>query len=316
MEPYSTDPALQRTLVFLFAVFVAMIAAGVWLARRNFRMGRVDRRGGWKVALFVFSTKLLAGLVSAKHVPVFQGEVRVLYLVMMRALFYAAVIWLFYIALEPYVRRRSPHRLISWTRLLAGDWRGPLVGRDVLVGTLLGIWMRLEGWSAEVAVRWVGVPPDLRAPTPALDTLLGFRGVVMEFVGESPSFSLLHGLGFVFLLFLLSLFLRGDRRTFAGAMAFYLVAMLVQDVHLFGLPFYVLMGAAYIFVGGRFGLLALVVAQFVFFMCEFYPYTTDPSAWYFGVTVFAASVIVALAAYGFRVSLGGRALFRGGLLED
>jgi hypothetical protein len=60
----------------------------------------------------------------------------------------------------------------------------------------------------------------------------------------------------------------------------------------------------------------LAAAQFVFFMVEFYPYTTDPSSWYAGVTLIAASVIVALAVYGFRTSLAGRPLLRGRLLED
>ena len=42
-----------------------------------------------------------------------------------------------YMAFEPYVRRRSPRTLISWTRLLAGRFRDPLVGADLLVGCVL-----------------------------------------------------------------------------------------------------------------------------------------------------------------------------------
>jgi hypothetical protein len=40
-------------------------------------------------------------------------------------------------ALEPYLRRRWPERIISWNRLLAGEFRDPLVGRDILIGSLL-----------------------------------------------------------------------------------------------------------------------------------------------------------------------------------
>ena len=53
-------------------------------------------------------------------------------------------------------------------------------------------------------------------------------------------------------------------------------------------------------------------AQFVFFMVEFYPYTTDPSAWYAGSTLFAAGVIwrspstaSASRSAGARSSAGG-----------
>ena len=47
-----------------------------------------------------------------------------------------AFLWLFYIALEPDLRQRWPHRIISWSRLLAGRWHDPLVGRDLLIGGL------------------------------------------------------------------------------------------------------------------------------------------------------------------------------------
>ena len=36
-------------------------------------------------------------------------------------LFYASIVWLFYLALEPYVRRLWPELLIGWTRLLSGN---------------------------------------------------------------------------------------------------------------------------------------------------------------------------------------------------
>jgi serine/threonine-protein kinase len=314
MQPYLTEPGLQRLLMFVFALFVTLLLMGAWLARRNFRMGRGDRRGATRLAVFVFSTNLVARLVGAGHVPTFFGEVGVLYAAIKPSLFFAALLWLLYIALEPYVRRRSPHRLISWTRLLAGDWRDPLVGRDVLVGALLGIWMNLFGWLAEITARWVGIPPDLRGIQP--DTLLGVRGIAPFFLGLQPAVALVHGLGFVFLLFLLSRLLRGERRAAFGAWVLFFTAMTLGGSHPYVLLFSGTLAACYIFVASRFGLLAIAVAQFIFFMVQFYPYTTDPSAWYAGVTLFAAGVIAALAVYGFRVSLAGRSLLRGGLLED
>ena len=314
MQPYVTTPGLKRVLIFLFALIVTLLLAAAWLAQRNFRLGRGDRRGAAKLALLVFATTLVGNFVGASHVPTFVGEVFVLYALFKRALFNAALLWLLYIALEPYVRRRSPHRLISWTRLLGGDWRDPLVGRDVLVGSLLGIWMNLCVWVAEVASRWFGIPPDLQAIQSG--TLLGVRGIAPWFLGHQPATSLLHGLGFVFLLFLLALLLRGERRGAVAAFAVLFGTFLLQGNHPFVLPFSFALAVAYIFVAARFGMLALATAQFVFFMIEFYPYTTDPSAWYAGSTLFATGVITALAVYGFRVSLGGRALFRGGLLED
>jgi len=53
------------------------------------------------------------------------------------SLFFAALVWLLYTGLEPYVRRRWPSSIISWSRVLTGQFRDPLVGRDVLIyGTI------------------------------------------------------------------------------------------------------------------------------------------------------------------------------------
>jgi hypothetical protein len=43
-----------------------------------------------------------------------------------------------YLAFEPFMRRRWPHALISWTRLLAGRFGDAVVGQHILVGILFG----------------------------------------------------------------------------------------------------------------------------------------------------------------------------------
>src|SRR5713226_7810476 len=45
--------------------------------------------------------------------------------------------------LEPYVRQRWPHAIISWSRLLAGRLRDAKVGGDILVGIASGCAMAL-----------------------------------------------------------------------------------------------------------------------------------------------------------------------------
>ena len=49
-----------------------------------------------------------------------------------------ALVWVLYVAFEPYVRRRQPELLVSWTRLVGGRFADPLVGRDLFGGLLLG----------------------------------------------------------------------------------------------------------------------------------------------------------------------------------
>ncbi len=73
--------------------------------------------------------------------------------------------WLFYVALEPIVRRTWPGVLISWSRVLAGRLRDPLVGHHLLVGVLAGIIARsLSSVGRSMAV-WTGLPPDMYSLT-------------------------------------------------------------------------------------------------------------------------------------------------------
>ena len=80
--------------------------------------------------------------------------------------------WLIYLALEPWVRRYWPQALITWSRVLAGKWRDPMVGRDLLFGALLGVAYLLLIALYEFA--------DLRAGAPimgefSIEHLNGFR---------------------------------------------------------------------------------------------------------------------------------------------
>ena len=70
--------------------------------------------------------------------PTLQIEFQRLDLIFALTLFFATELWLFYVALEPYVRRFWPQVMIGWTRRSRAGVRDPLVGRDVLVGVAAG----------------------------------------------------------------------------------------------------------------------------------------------------------------------------------
>jgi eukaryotic-like serine/threonine-protein kinase len=54
-------------------------------------------------------------------------------------LFIAGVMYLVYLAIEPFVRRSWPTMLVGWSRALAGQLRDAVVGRDLIVGTASGV---------------------------------------------------------------------------------------------------------------------------------------------------------------------------------
>ena len=312
-SPAEPDAGSTRFFALLFTVFMVVSITGVVLARRNWRLGRGDRRGAYRLAVIVFALSLLSWLVGASHVTSFEGELRLFRFAIADALTKSFVIWLFYVALEPYVRRRSPHRIISWSRLMAGDWRDPLVGRDILLGMLLGLGVHtVITVGVELVARHYGLPGDVRTHG-VLTTQLTAGGTGSVFMGWQLFMSLLHALGYILLLLLLTLLLKKD---WLAAVALWLLFMLPALISIGSAsPLGLLIGgfvwAVVVFVVARLGLLAMASVQFFYFMRVFYPYTSEFSAWYAGGTIFALAVCAAFAAYGFYTSTAGQPLFRG-----
>jgi hypothetical protein len=57
-------------------------------------------------------------------------------------------------------------------------------------------------------------------------------------------------------------------------------------------------------------------AQLSFLLTMTFPVTTDLSIWYAPATIFALVMVLALAVYGFYISLGGQSVFGGKLLRE
>jgi predicted Ser/Thr protein kinase len=145
----SRDPATRRqpsTLERVTGFITALVMPGLMLvsallARRNVKLGRGDRRGAFRAATAVFFLILLAWLLGDRHAGGMGAELDRFFTRVGIALFNAGLLWLSYLGLEPYVRRVSPDSLIGWTRLVAGGWRDPRVGRDVMIGVAAGLLM-------------------------------------------------------------------------------------------------------------------------------------------------------------------------------
>ncbi len=114
---------------------VALLAG--WLAWRNIRSGRGDRRGAFRIGAYVFVVQLVqrAAIGNLDHAPDLPERVLLATGV---SLCWAFLAWLAYIGLEPLVRRIWPQSAISWSRMLTGRLRDPLLGRDILAGVFAG----------------------------------------------------------------------------------------------------------------------------------------------------------------------------------
>jgi hypothetical protein len=262
----------------------------------------------------MFFLFMLSSLSGASHVPKLSGEIGLFVVSLAFALLGSGVLWLFYIALEPYVRRRWPGMIISWSRLIAGRLRDPLIGRDILIGGLCGIAITVIDPLYHLLPAWLGLPPQ--APHPIEHgTLLDVRHLISGTLGVLAfSISLVLVLSFVLVLLRILL-----RRQWLAAAVFLLIGAITSATGA-GNPYINLLYAAVLagiitFTLIRFGLLAAVVSQFLSTLLLGFPLTFDFSVWYAVNSLFSLAIVVVLAIYGFYVSLAGRPIFREEMLE-
>ena len=159
--------------IFVTLFFLVPIAAGL-LAWRHLRAGRGDRKGAARLAIYVFVIMTGAWIFTADHVLSF-AEWALVTRAFGSAVGSAVVCWILYLAIEPYVRRHWPHAMISWTRVLAGRFRDPLVGRDILFGCLSGVVITLVFPLGRLLVPLTGVPPARPGLNADADLLRGGR---------------------------------------------------------------------------------------------------------------------------------------------
>src|SRR5580765_3647387 len=121
----------MKPALFLVAMFI-----GAWLARRNLRAGRGDTKRAVRVASAMMGLRILTWLLGAHHTA---GSItEQITSALAWGLYDFAYGWLFYMAIEPYVRKTWPSILTSWARLVDGSWGDSRVGRDLLMGCLVG----------------------------------------------------------------------------------------------------------------------------------------------------------------------------------
>jgi serine/threonine-protein kinase len=301
---FTTSSAASEVVVW--AALVSIFAGAALLARHNLRLGQGDRRGAGRLRVFVVCAGTLSGILRAHHVPIAIQEITLLFGVIGWALVWGGFTWLMYISLEPYVRRVWPRTLTSWTRLLSGYVRDPLVGRDVLIGMLVGV--------VQVALVIARFRISGRAaPANTLIAALESMESIPHFTNIAVAFHLLNALQFAL----------------AGAFLAVLIRLIVRKMWIaigvgmvVGMPFVPGGAAAFgwelVFVVAalaltfalffRVGLLALFAMSLTAVLIRV-PVTLDPDAWYFGHSLVVLLILAGTATCAFLVSLGGRPAF-------
>jgi serine/threonine-protein kinase len=278
-----------------------MLAVVALLARHNVKNGRADRLGAIRTGVVAATTIFITWLLGADHVPT-TSEIGLLIEAMSWAALYVVVLWLIYVALEPTLRRRWPHAMVSWVRLLRGEWRDPQVGRDVLAGVIGGCILLL---SSEVIPR----KPQLLSEVIMLN---GTRQAIAELFSVVTRATLDS---MVFLVFFVVLRII-VRRDWLAALGLFAVFAGLSGFQLPDIIDAAVLIATFLFLNRRFGYLAWVMAFFTSLVLQITPVLLPVASWNFGAMLTGFGCVVLLAVYGFVVSLGGRALFTADFLED
>lgn len=305
MQPRITPPSVGP------AIALTLLGLGSLLAWRSFRSGRGDRQGAFHLAVFVFSVEMLEWVCNADHGPPFLEFVGFVFAVSL-ALLAAGFLWMAYMALEPYVRRRWPQSMIAWSRLLGGAVRDPVVGGNLLIGAAFGV-----ATAAIFLVHNLVLGVDRSMPGRLdLDAVLNARHMTSLFLG---TLHLYIGIALVslFVFFLLRALLRNQ---WLAAAAFSILLILANGLDSTNHPVIsaalnLVPAATVIFITIRFGVLAMIASFFTTAMLIEFPVTTDFYTWYAGSTIFSFAAVLGLAAFSFRTAVAGRPLFKEGFFE-
>jgi hypothetical protein len=306
----------QRALIIvLLSIFITVMLGSALLALRNVKLGRGDRKGAFRLAVVMLAVFFLNWLFSSHHVAS-EDEAFNFIVSVQNMLFWTLFFWVVYLAFEPFVRRRWPERIISWNRVLAGGFRDPLVGRDILIGAVFGLGMIISHvYLANLVPRSLGQPPAIPWFDFPATQLLGSRSFAR---GITQQFFAALFQPFMLLFFLLLLYIILRRERLAAVALWLLIAVVLSLTYetLVSVPFALLSAFLVIWVLYRYGLLALVSALYFLHLMIFYPITSDFSAWYAADYVLALIVGLGLVVFGFYTSLAGEPLFRGAIPDE
>jgi serine/threonine protein kinase len=282
-----------------------IVTGGLFFAFLNLKRGRGDRIGAWRLAWAAFTLQMVT-FCFRSHLLLSSDMIGLAFLAVATSLLYAGAMWLLYIALEPYVRRNWPQTIISWTRLVSGRVRDPLVGRDLVSGVLLGMaWVLIFEIGNLFSIR-MGDALQFGSS----DLLGGFRDAVGYYFNVATN-SIQGALAFFLLLVLIKFIVRNQWVAVLVFLAIQVTPRLLGSDHvLLDFVVWILVYAIAALAVVRFGLITLGIGVFLADVLLNVPYSLDFSNWYAAHNLLLVFSFFAIGVWGFYLSLGGKKLLK------
>ncbi len=302
-EKKSLADKIER-IIGIVLLIGALVGSG-FLARRNYLRGRADRDGALRLALVTFVLEIALFFCRA-HIASIGDGIGLSVLAISSALFVSGAIWMFYMAIEPWVRRQWPNTIISWTRLLSGRFRDPVVCRDILLGVTLGV-----VWISVFNLRYLfmihlGASPSLGDTIGLMGGRIALGGWLRQWA-QSIQTTLL----FFLLLMGLKALLRKQWLAAIAFVAIFTIPRALSSTHIaLDLAAFTLVYAIAVLIVIRFGLVPLVVAIFTINLMANIPFSADFSNWYMSNSILALLSVLAITAWGFYHALGGKPFWK------
>ena len=287
------DRAVSLVSVGLLGICLFCV---MFFARRNIKAGRGDRVGAFRLAAAAFALYSIEWMFHL-HLSPRLDVIGYAFEDASFGLTLAGILWLMYMALEPAVRARWPHSLITWNRLISGQIGDPRLGSHILLGVVIGVAMY---YMFVLRLHWLiqnGAPPD----DINMEALLGVRRMIAALAGTA--FGALQAGPLIFFTLCGLRFLL--KRDWAAAVAVALVLglreglgrtseSLALDAALIVIVYFVL---ALVLL--RMGMVAAILGIFVINLFSSVPVTGDFGSWMNPVAVTILLLIAAIAVYGF-----------------
>jgi hypothetical protein len=313
-RPTRMQPAQHSTLEavvngFVLAALLVLFGGAALLARDNLRVGRGDRRAATRIALFVMAFAFMEWAAVAHHSADINLEFRLFVKVFQVGAGAGLIMWVLYVAIEPFARRFWPDSLLGWTRLVSGYIRDPRVGRDLLIGCLFGVAILLAHLARLLlpgALGYAAVMPLSGREVSVLTRATAVIGVWDDAVLNSPAAAFFAVMVFVVLRLLLK------RRWLAIVLGTAIVAVVginsAATMPWIDVPLQLATAALVTMVIVRFGLLAASVAFVVWAVGLDVPFTTNVSHWSAAGSNLTIAAFTGLVVFGFVASRAGQPL--------